>query len=281
MFGEVEASGSATGHPPETDLKDGLRDRIMLQQSFIFLDKIGRVSEQRLWADGISSWSGFQEKETIRGISSMKKAFLDRRLDVAKDALLRQDTLFFAREFPFQESWRLYDEFKDEIVFLDIETADYYGHITVIGLYDGIETKMMIRGFNLNKDLLENELKKYKLIITFNGASFDLPVIRRYFGNIIPQIPHIDLRGPCSRIGLVGGLKSIEQQVGIKRPDDLQFVYGDDACWLWHKFEETQDMKYLDILIRYNEEDIMNLKPLAEYVIPRLWKKTFCQEVVV
>ncbi len=247
----------------------------MLQQSFIFLDRIGHASERRLWSSGISSWTDFQEKETIRGISLLKKGFLDRKIDAAKQARIERNAHFFGREFPFQESWRLYEEFKDDVVFLDIETADYYGYITVVGLYDGFETKMMIRGFNLDKEILEQELKKYKLIVTFNGASFDLPVIRRYFGNVIPNIPHIDLRGPCSRIGLVGGLKRIEGEIGIKRPDDLKYVYGDDAVWLWHKFQETQDMNYLDTLIRYNEEDIMNLKPLAEYVVPRLWKRTF------
>ncbi|MFH1915672.1 MAG: ribonuclease H-like domain-containing protein [Nanoarchaeota archaeon] len=247
----------------------------MIKHSFIFLDRIGQRFERRLWEEGVLTWDQFCDAERIKGISGMKKMFLDRKLAAARTAIEEEDASFFADQFPFQESWRLYDEFKDDAVFLDIETADYYGSITVIGLYDGQETKMMIRGFNLNKDILEQELKKYKLIITFNGASFDLPIIRRYFGNIIPKIPHIDLRGVCSRIGLVGGLKRIEQEIGIKRPDDLLHVYGDDAVWLWHKFKETQDMKYLDTLIRYNEEDIINLKPLAEFAIPRLWKKTF------
>ena len=128
----------------------------------------------------------------------------------------------------------------------------------------------------MNKEILKRELSKYKLIVTFNGASFDLPVIRKYFGqDSLPDIPHIDLRGVCSKIGLKGGLKSIEKQIGIARPDDLVHVYGSDAAYLWRKYQATGEKKYLDILIRYNEEDIMNLKPLAEHAVNQLWKQTF------
>jgi uncharacterized protein YprB with RNaseH-like and TPR domain len=255
-------------------------DRFMLSRSFIILPSIGLGTERSIWHQGIFTWRDFVDTKKIKGISPLKKYIFDKHIRRAHDALMDDDASYFST-MPLPHSWRLYNEFKDDAVYLDIETADYYGHITVIGLYDGNETKMMIRGFNLNKNILEQELKKYKLIITFNGASFDLPVIRRYFGDVIPQIPHIDLRGVCSKIGLVGGLKSIEKQLGIERPEDLQHVYGDDACWLWHKFKETQDMKYLDILIRYNEEDIINLKPIAEHAVKELWKRTYSERTYV
>jgi hypothetical protein len=252
----------------------------MLSQSFIFLPSVGPTTERSFWQQGISSWHDFLTTSSIKRISPAKKYVFDKHLKQATQALHDYDSSYFS-QLPLQHSWRLYEEFKEEAVFLDIETADFYGDITVIGLYDGKDTKMLVRGFNLNKELLECELKKYKLIITFNGASFDLPVIRRYFGNVIPNIPHIDLRGVCSKIGLVGGLKSIEKQLGIERPDDLQFVFGDDACWLWHKFKETQEMKYLDILIRYNEEDIVNLKPIAEHAVKELWKKIYPADLII
>jgi len=46
-----------------------------------------------------------------------------------------------------------------------------------------------------------------------------------------------------------------------------------EAVYLWHQFKSTGNKKYLDLLVKYNEEDIVNLKPLAEYAIPELWNK--------
>ena len=246
----------------------------MLTNSFIFLDSIGQRQERRIWEQGILDWNRFIETDSIRGVSSLKKHFMDRKLMKAKEAMARHDAGFFS-SIPLSCNWRLWDLFKDDAVFLDIETSGYYGNITIVGLYDGLDTKIMVRGHNLDKELLRRELSQYKLLVTFNGASFDLPVIRRYFGDIIPDIPHIDLRGVCSRAGLKGGLKSIERQIGISRPDELAHVYGDDAAFLWHKYMMTGDEKYLGILIRYNEQDIINLKPLAELAISELWKRTF------
>ena len=56
---------------------------------------------------------------------------------------------------------------------------------------------------------LSQELKKYKLIVTFNGSVFDLPLLKRHFSDIIPDIPHIDLRFLCAKLGLKGSLKDI------------------------------------------------------------------------
>ena len=126
---------------------------------------------------------------------------------------------------------------------------------------------------NLDKDVLKKELQKHKLIVTFNGLSFDIPVLKRYFGNIIPDIPHIDLRHVCSKIGLKGGLKTIEEIMGIKRPALLRNYNGDDAVMLWDMYHATGKRKYLNLLVEYNEEDIINLKPIADFAIKELWKK--------
>ncbi len=246
----------------------------MLQQSFIFLDKIGLASEQRLWEQGIGDWNQFLDTKSVRSLSPLRKGFYDRQLTKAKHALAAEDTGFFSQSFPLSQTWRLYNEFRDDAVFLDIETSGYYGDITVIGLYDGHDTKTMVRGHNLDKILLRKILEQYKLLVTFNGASFDLPVIKRYFGNIIPNIPHIDLRHVCAKVGLTGGLKQIEKTMGIKRPDELDGVSGEDAVYLWQNYKATGKREYLELLVQYNEEDIINLLPIADKVINKLWTKT-------
>jgi len=210
----------------------------------------------------------------VKGLTPARKDLLDWRVGDAKSALSAKDESFFAKNLPFSEQWRLFDEFKDEAVYLDIETNGYYSGITVIGLSDGVETKTLVRGFNLDRSLLEKELKKYKMVVTFNGASFDLPVIKRYFGLNI-NLPHVDLRFVCQKVGLSGGLKLIEKDLGIRRRPEVENFCGEDAVSLWENWRATGDREFLDKLVWYNEEDILNLLPLAKKVIPELWKRTF------
>ena len=69
---------------------------------------------------------------------------------------------------PQSEHWRLYDWFREQAVFLDIETTGLGrdSSITVVGLSDGYETKTMIKGINLKRiaDYAYGELKKRVLI---------------------------------------------------------------------------------------------------------------------
>ncbi len=74
---------------------------------------------------------------------------------------------------------------------------------------------------------------------------------------------HVDLRYALRKIGLSGGLKHIEKKVGISRGDDLEGVDGYEAVKLWHRYERG-DEAALDKLIRYNIEDVVNLKTLME-----------------
>jgi hypothetical protein len=246
----------------------------MLRNTFLFLPKVGLTTEQNIWQQGVHDWNAFIEAKKLKGFSPVRKENANTRIIEFKNEFWNENLNYVAKNIPSAEHWRLYDSFRDEAVFLDIETAGYYGSITVVGLYDGNETKTFIRGYNLDRALLEKELQKHKMFVTFNGSSFDLPVIERFFGLRFSK-PHVDLRHVCARIGLTGGLKSIEKQRGIKRADDVEGVSGSDAVYLWEQFKATKDIDYLNKLIRYNEEDIINLKPLADYAVKELWKRTF------
>ena len=243
----------------------------MLRESFVLLPNVRRRTELKFWQQGVGSWDSFLSKEKVKGVSNARKTHFDWCLQNAKHHLRDNNAEFFAKVMPFSDQWRLYNQFKDEAVYLDIETNGYYSGITVVGLCDGIETKTFVRGFNLDKHLLEKELAKYKLIVTFNGASFDLPVIKRFF-NIHLDIPHVDLRFVCQKVGLVGGLKAIEKTLNIKRRPEVEGISGEDAVYLWEMWKSTGDRDYLDKLVWYNEEDVLNLRPLAEKVIPVLWR---------
>lgn len=227
--------------------------------------------EHKIWQSGIHEWNQFLDAKKIQGLSAARKQTHDSLLRHAHAQLQEDNAQWFASIMPQNQHWRLYDKFKQDACFLDIETDGYYGSITVIGVYDGTEAHTFVRGVNLDKELLGNLLSQYKLMLTFNGSSFDLPVIQRYF-NLKPTMPHIDLRHVCSKIGLTGGLKKIEGDLGIQRPEELQGITGMEAVQLWQDFKRTQDQNYLDLLVKYNTEDIVNLPRIAETVIPQLWK---------
>jgi len=246
----------------------------MITRTFIFLDGVSHTREQKIWAQGIRSWDAFLSREKVKGISPKRKTFFNQRIRKAKQALIEQDITFF-NSLPKSEMWRLYEQFKDDALFLDIETSGYYGDITVIGMYDRYTTRTMVQGFNMDKQTLKDLFAHYKLLITFNGQSFDVPVMNRFFNTIIPDIPHFDLRFALARLGYHGGLKHIEKERGIRREAEVLEVATGGAVHLWQMWRATGEQKYLDLLVQYNEEDVVNLKPLAEFATKELTSTYF------
>ena len=244
----------------------------MIRNSFIFLERIGDKLERNIWQQGIHNWNDFLNRRYVKGISKFKKLYYNRKVIKTRNNLYCNNSYYFYDILSSAETWRLYDYFKEDAVFLDIETTGLSSssYLTLIGLYDGINTKTMIKGINLDFKKLKEELRKYKLIITFNGARFDLPFLNKRFPDLLPKLPHWDLRHSCKKIGLTGGLKEIEKKIGIKRNRIIEKMYGGDAVLLWRKFQATGDDYYLKLLVEYNEEDVINLKQISEHVYEKL-----------
>ncbi len=236
----------------------------MLRNSFIFLPKVGVATEKKLFDQDIKSWSDFLKIEKIKGFSKKKKELCNKILTEASNALINENSKFF-NKVPSKEKWRLYEDFKDQVVFLDIEIGRNNQDIILIGLFDGFESKFFVKGVNLGKEEFFKELNKYKLVISFNGSAFDIPLIERYFRTAI-ELPHWDIKHACLKLGLKGGLKEVEIMLNLTRPVHL---YGNPSE-LWRTFFASKDREYLDLLIKYNEEDIVNLKPIAEFCFKEL-----------
>ena len=242
----------------------------MLEESFIFLQGVGKKREQELWEQGIHTWDDFLIKKNSKSLKI--KSYNDRLIRLARNALSFQDCNFFKTFLPLRESWRLYETFKHKALYLDIETSGYYTDVTVVGIADNFRYKAFVKDINLSRAAIKREIHQAKLIITFNGSSFDLPVLQRRLGIYI-NIPHIDMRSVCSQIGLRGGLKKIERQLQIQRAHKVQSVTGAEAVYLWQLWRHTKEKEYLEKLIDYNKADVLNLQPLAEYCIAELWKR--------
>ncbi|MBN2423000.1 ribonuclease H-like domain-containing protein [Candidatus Woesearchaeota archaeon] len=250
----------------------------MITKSFIFLEKIGWKKEQNIRKQGIKDWQSFLNTEKVKGISGKAKAHYNRKIIEARKAISDNNSCYFMNKLPSVETWRLYDFFKEEAAFLDIEASrvNKEGFITVFGMYDGFNTKQMIKDINLDFKALKKELAHYKLIVTFNGSSFDIPFIEKRNPGLLPNVPHFDLRHACAKLGWKGGLKEIEKQLGIKRQNQLvERLYGGDPYLLWRMFKGSGDEHYLKLLADYNEEDVVNLKVIADKVVEKLKAQQF------
>ncbi len=245
----------------------------MIRQSFIFLDNVRKRKEKRIWEQGIGGWNEFLGRH-VKGISSLQKEKHDRLIRLARINLDYENASFFNDVLPKGEMWRIYPEFRGNAAFLDIETSGW--DITVVGIFDGYSVKHFVKGFNLTRENVLREIYRHKVLLTFNGRSFDIPILNRYFRDDI-KVAHIELRHVCSKIGLNGGLKSIERQLGIKRAEEVQSMLGNEAVYCWEMWRHTRQRKYLDLLVQYNAEDVLNLLPLAEHSVKELWKRTKSQ----
>jgi len=246
----------------------------MLKNTFIMLPGVNEKSENNIWNQGVLNHSQFLQVHNIKGISRMCKMFFDTRIIEAQRNY--NNSSYFAGKISNSEMWRCYDQFKDDAVYLDIEVSsvDEDGYITIVGLFDGITTKTMVKDINLDMDGLGRELAKYQMIVSFNGSIFDAPFINKRYPNVLPKIPHFDLRFACARVGLTGGLKQIEKSLGIVRENEIvDKLYSGDPFRLWKMFRATGDEYYLNLLIEYNEEDVINLNRISEIVYQKLVEK--------
>ncbi|SDZ83274.1 hypothetical protein SAMN04488065_0645 [Haloplanus vescus] len=236
-----------------------------IENSFIPVRGVGEATERRLWEAGVTHWDDFDG--SVVGPTTADR--IHEFVDIATDHLRRGDAHFFDESFPSGERWRLYENFRDDALFFDIETTGLdaaRNDVTTVSFHRGGDTTTLVRGDNLTAGALREQFADAPLIVTFNGARFDVPFLEDSFDLAI-DVPHLDLMYPCRRLDLTGGLKPIEKEVGIDR--DRPDLSGEDAVRLWRQYERGDDAA-LDELVSYNREDTVNLERLADVVTNRL-----------
>lgn len=249
----------------------------MLTSSFVLLDGIGTRRESSLWRQGVETWDDFIDESSLKGISETRKVQMDSQLVVAKERLADRDSSYFACHLAHRELWRCLGEFGRSVAFVDIETTgiSFRSPITMVGVYDGRRMHTLIRGINLNHENLAAILSSVGVIVTFNGSSFDLPMIEYNFPGTVPSVPHVDLKHALRRLGLSGGLKAIEREMDITRDRRVEYMTGQDAVYLWRLWERQGKKNALDLLTEYNAADCTNLKTLAEFAYTSLKSRSF------
>jgi len=244
----------------------------MLTNTFIHIQGIGAITEQRLWESGIRNWD-LIDGDLPGQVAPRRKYFLLSGIEESRRHLEGCNPSYFSKLLPANQSWRLFSEFRESTVYLDIETTGldrYFNRITTIALYDGQSIKTYVQGQNLD-DFVE-DIQKYKVFVSYNGKSFDVPFIENYF-NIRLNHAHIDLRYVLSSLGFKGGLKGCERQLDMDR-GDLKDIDGYFAVLLWKEYQRTGDQKALDTLLAYNIQDTINLENLMVTVYNMKLKET-------
>jgi uncharacterized protein YprB with RNaseH-like and TPR domain len=241
-----------------------------MQRTFVHLPGVGSRTEERIWHQGITTWDRFRRSDRVKGISKRRKAVLDRELEECESALRTGHWEHIVDRLPHVELWRAYGLLEPGARYIDIETDGLSTNcrMTVLGIArpgtDGVRYRSLVRGIDLTRSEAARALEGAKVLVTFNGASFDLPVIRRELGeDIVPKVPHVDLRYLARKAGLTGGLKALERRLGIVRDAQVQMIAGHDAVRLWSVWERKRHKRALEILVDYNREDVVNLAPLA------------------
>jgi len=238
---------------------------VRIENSFIPVEGVGERTEQRLWEAGVTRWDDFEG--SVVGETTAER--IGRFIDTARDRLDAGDARYFREQFPSGEHWRCYENFRADACFLDIETTGLDQHrddVTVVGLYRGGETTTLVADRDLTARRLQSHLDDADLLVTFNGKRFDVPFLETSF-NVSVGAPHVDLMYPCRSLGLTGGLKTVEREVGIDR--DRPDLSGRDAVRLWREYERG-DEGALETLVSYNRDDTENLQTLMELVTTRL-----------
>lgn len=249
----------------------------MLEHTFCHIQGIGHSGEQKLWDRGILSWTDLLARPgAVPRVSEHEVVSV---LEQSRQAL-NDEPLYFIKRLKHGDRWRLFPHFRDRVGYIDIETTGLGPgcDITTISLYDGNQVRTYVNGINLD-DFVE-DVADIGVFISFNGLSFDIPIIEHYFRIELRQA-HLDLRYVLSRMGFKGGLKKCERQLGINR-GSLDGIDGSFAVLLWREYERTGSEQALETLLAYNIEDTVNLERLMIEAYNRNLDKTpFSQELQI
>ncbi|MFN0207392.1 MAG: ribonuclease H-like domain-containing protein [Planctomycetota bacterium] len=243
----------------------------MLRRSFQHLPGIRQRAERKLWDSGIHNLQQLRGYKPARANSSE----FERALSESEAALEANDIAYFGRTVPARESWRIFREVHEHCAFIDIETTGVTrtaDSVTCVA----VATRRGVRTFIKDRNLEEfpEAIRDVPMIVTFNGNAFDLPFLKQTFGSdIFNHHAHYDVCVALRRIGLGGGLKKIEKQLGVPREPGLEGVDGMFAVLLW-KLYKNGDPRALATLERYCAEDVLGLPALAAHAANELLKET-------
>jgi uncharacterized protein YprB with RNaseH-like and TPR domain len=79
---------------------------------------------------------------------------------------------------------------------------------------------------------------------------------------------------PARALGMSGGLKDMEKQIGISREGDIEGMRGNEAITLWGAWKNGDRAAY-DKLVTYCKADCTNLKEFADHIYQKKWAQVY------
>jgi uncharacterized protein len=237
----------------------------MIKNTFQVFKGITQRKEKELWNTGIKTWDDFLQKDKIKGISYESKYQLELQIKKCSLKLKENDDSFFLNLLPIKLHYRYYPMIKNELLFVDIES---YGHkrrneITIIGIGNG-EDINLIRGDKTDSSQIKKIFQNNKGIVTYNGRSYDIPILKKRYNIDFSNKFIIDLKHLMNELGYKGGLKVIEEELKIERKLSHKIMNGDPIN-LWKAYKATEDSHFIELLAEYVEADVRSLPILLDY----------------
>ena len=166
----------------------------------------------------------------------------------------------------------------ESLLFLDTETTGLSGgagtiaFLTGLGWFEGNEfivEQDLMRDYPEEGSMLGRVLElveRARLLVTFNGRTFDLPLLESRFtmnGQRVPltQKEHLDLLHPARAVFKLRlqrcRLVNLEEAVlGIERVDDLP---GSEVPKAWFDYLKTGDFSLIEQILEHNVQDIRSM----------------------
>ncbi len=243
----------------------------MLTFSFCGMGGLDQDAEETLWNQSVWTWNDYRllSKSPFSGT---KHSLILRDLDEAERQLQREDkgVLWFYNKLSPAMRCRLLPYIKGEVLYFDIETTGLKedSFTTLLTISNGADARTYIRGRDLNDGI--ERIADARYVVTYNGDSFDVPFLQREF-NLEFHFLSFDLRKILHGWGITRGLKRSMKTLGVKRREvPLEELNGADAVALWDRYE-SGDLSALDLLIRYNRDDVLGLVDIL--------RKLYCQSM--
>ena len=173
----------------------------------------------------------------------------------------------------------------DRTVFVDTETTGLSGGTGTYAFMVGIgyfeQEKFVVEQFLMRDQseeeemlyLLRERLARFRFLVSFNGKSFDLPLLesRLFLSRLEPDVlvrPHLDLLYPARRIWKRSldscRLANLEKELlGLEREDD---VPGELIPGIYFRYMETKDPARMERVFYHNRLDILTLVTLTALI---------------
>ncbi|MEW5854506.1 MAG: ribonuclease H-like domain-containing protein [Myxococcota bacterium] len=203
------------------------------------------------------------EDAGFRGVRAVKVQEHVGRFDVH---LAARDVHGLWSLLPVRQRWRMIPVLLDHAVFIDVETdgGRTPNAMTVLSVRTRDRAACWVRGQDPTPAL--QLVESASAVVTFAGAQLDLPLLKAAWPQLQMPTLHVDVAAVVRQLGVHGGLKVVEAQMGWTRAEHVRALRGPDAIPLWQRWTLERDRQALELLCEYAMEDVWSLPRLAAWV---------------